>query len=75
MSSPTSTAAHRLPFRCQSICSCCLTRLTSQTPATSPCVFFVQATVYGQACDKTLSVAIEGSVDAAKALRKAHEDS
>uniref|UniRef100_A0A452RF53 THO complex subunit 5 n=1 Tax=Ursus americanus TaxID=9643 RepID=A0A452RF53_URSAM len=38
-------------------------------------VLFVQATAYGQACDKTLSVAIEGSVDEAKALFKPPEDS
>ncbi|XP_026306445.1 THO complex subunit 5 homolog, partial [Piliocolobus tephrosceles] len=49
-------------------------------------VLFVQATAYGQACahmkssqpprqDKTLSVAIEGSVDEAKALFKPPDDS
>ncbi|GAB1295761.1 THO complex subunit 5 homolog [Apodemus speciosus] len=39
-------------------------------------VLFVQATAYGQACGyKTLSVAIEGSVDEAKALFKPPEDS
>ncbi|ELW54524.1 THO complex subunit 5 like protein [Tupaia chinensis] len=38
-------------------------------------VMFVQATVYGQACNKTLSVAIEGSVDEASALFKPPEDS
>ncbi|KAM9055627.1 THO complex subunit 5 isoform 2-T3 [Megaptera novaeangliae] len=38
-------------------------------------VLFVQTTAYGQACDKTLSVAIEGSVDEAKALFKPPEDS
>ncbi|XP_077016743.1 THO complex subunit 5 isoform X2 [Tamandua tetradactyla] len=38
-------------------------------------VLFVQATAYGQACDKTLYVAIDGSVDEAKALFKPPEDS
>uniref|UniRef100_A0A2K5CBT1 THO complex 5 n=1 Tax=Aotus nancymaae TaxID=37293 RepID=A0A2K5CBT1_AOTNA len=38
-------------------------------------VLFVQATAYGQAYDKTLSVAIEGRVDEAKALFKPPEDS
>ncbi|ELW70177.1 THO complex subunit 5 like protein [Tupaia chinensis] len=33
-------------------------------------VLFVQATAYGEACDKMLSVAIEGSVAEAKALLK-----
>ncbi|XP_068937805.1 THO complex subunit 5 isoform X1 [Petaurus breviceps papuanus] len=38
-------------------------------------VLFVQASAYGQACDKKLSVAIEGSVEEAKALYKPPEDS
>ncbi|KYO31796.1 THO complex subunit 5-like protein [Alligator mississippiensis] len=38
-------------------------------------VLFVQANAYGQACDKKLSVAIEGSVEEAKALYKPPEDS
>uniref|UniRef100_A0A2K6UF74 THO complex 5 n=1 Tax=Saimiri boliviensis boliviensis TaxID=39432 RepID=A0A2K6UF74_SAIBB len=39
------------------------------------CVLFVQATAYGQACDKTLSVATEERVEEAKALFKPPEDS
>ncbi|KFQ39008.1 THO complex subunit 5 [Mesitornis unicolor] len=38
-------------------------------------VLFVQASAYGQACDKKLVVAIEGSVEEAKALYKPPEDS
>ncbi|XP_032085602.1 THO complex subunit 5 homolog [Thamnophis elegans] len=38
-------------------------------------VLFVQASAYGQACDKKLAVAIEGNVDEAKALCKPPEDS
>ncbi|XP_067406352.1 THO complex subunit 5 homolog [Emydura macquarii macquarii] len=38
-------------------------------------VLFVQANAYGQACDKKLAVAIEGSVEEAKALYKPPEDS
>uniref|UniRef100_A0A8C6XF34 THO complex subunit 5 n=1 Tax=Naja naja TaxID=35670 RepID=A0A8C6XF34_NAJNA len=38
-------------------------------------VLFVQASAYGQACDKKLAVAIEGNVEEAKALCKPPEDS
>uniref|UniRef100_A0A8B9GC74 THO complex 5 n=1 Tax=Amazona collaria TaxID=241587 RepID=A0A8B9GC74_9PSIT len=38
-------------------------------------VLFVQASAYGQACDKKLVVAIEGNVEEAKALYKPPEDS
>ncbi|NWS47052.1 THOC5 protein, partial [Probosciger aterrimus] len=38
-------------------------------------VLFVQASAYGQACDKKLMVAIEGNVEEAKALYKPPEDS
>ncbi|KAK7934063.1 hypothetical protein WMY93_004959 [Mugilogobius chulae] len=38
-------------------------------------VLFVQANAYGQACDKNLSVSINGDVDEAKALSKPPEDS
>ncbi|XP_029475607.1 THO complex subunit 5 homolog isoform X3 [Rhinatrema bivittatum] len=38
-------------------------------------VLFVQASSYNQACDKKLTVAIEGSVEEAKALFKPPEDS
>ncbi|MEE6511042.1 hypothetical protein FKM82_017225 [Ascaphus truei] len=38
-------------------------------------VLFVQASAYSQACDKRLVVAIEGSVEEAKALIKPPEDS
>ncbi|XP_060641269.2 THO complex subunit 5 homolog [Anolis sagrei] len=38
-------------------------------------VLFVQASAYGQACDKKLVVAIEGNVEEAKALCKPPEDS
>lgn len=38
-------------------------------------VLFVQANAYGQACDKNLTVSINGDVDEAKALSKPPEDS
>uniref|UniRef100_A0A4W5M2V7 THO complex 5 n=1 Tax=Hucho hucho TaxID=62062 RepID=A0A4W5M2V7_9TELE len=38
-------------------------------------VLLVQASAYGQACDKSLSVSISGDVDEAKALSKPPEDS
>ncbi|XP_075754025.1 THO complex subunit 5 isoform X1 [Pelodiscus sinensis] len=38
-------------------------------------VLFVQANAYGQACDQKLAVAIDGSVEDAKALYKPPEDS
>ncbi|XP_062371809.1 THO complex subunit 5 homolog [Sardina pilchardus] len=38
-------------------------------------VLLVQASAYGQACDKNLSVFISGDVDEAKALSKPREDS
>ncbi|XP_031441117.1 THO complex subunit 5 homolog, partial [Clupea harengus] len=38
-------------------------------------VLLVQASAYGQACDKNLSVSISGDVDEAKALSKPPEDS
>uniref|UniRef100_A0AAZ3QZ83 THO complex 5 n=1 Tax=Oncorhynchus tshawytscha TaxID=74940 RepID=A0AAZ3QZ83_ONCTS len=42
---------------------------------TSLYVLLVQASAYGQACDKSLSVSISGDVDEAKALSKPPEDS